>query len=166
LKYSGWLKLTLKIMKLSPAHELQLRSALTETKDLRVYRRAIALLALHEGLPPRRVAKLLGASRQTIHNWIAAYGRDGVSFDLADSPRSGRPSLWTDDLRRFVQETITQPPGQAGFPSEHWTAKMLREHLMSAREKTVSKEALRQCLHSLGYKWKNGRYVLRMLPGS
>jgi len=144
---------------LSNDQKSRLRLELTNTANLRVYRRATALLALHEGLPPGQVANLLGISRQTLYNWIITYGGAGENFELADSPRSGRPTLWTEDLRRFVQETISQSPSQLGYEVAHWTAKALQTHLATSRKTHVSKEALRRYLRILGYVWKNGRYV-------
>jgi transposase len=146
-------------LNLSSQQALQLRSELTTTGDLRVYRRAAALLALHEGLSPRQAANLLGISRQTIYNWIGAYARAEGSLDLADSPRSGRPSLWTRELRGFIHETITLSPGQFGYPSHHWTAGILQAHLASVRNTRISKEGLRRYLRTVGYRRKTGRSV-------
>ena len=142
---------------LSSHQKAQLRIELTQTADLRIYRRATALLALDGGLSPRQVANFLGITRQTVYNWMAAYAQEGDQLDLADSPRSGRPSLWTEDLQRFVRETLSQSPGKFGYNSQHWTATALQTHLASARETRISKEALRRYLRILGYEWKNGR---------
>jgi transposase len=147
------------IDKLSSNREFQVRIELANTGDVRVYRRATALLALHEGLSPSQVANLLGVSRQTVYNWISVYARAGGGLKLVDSPRSGRPSLWTGEMQSFLQKTIIQSPGQFGYVAAHWTAKTLQAHLASVRQTRISKEALRRYLRILGYAWKDGRYV-------
>jgi transposase len=151
--------LAINMISLSSTQKSQLRLELTRTGDWRVYRRATALLALDEGLSPRQVANLFGITRQTVYNWITAYGCEGEDFDLADSPRCGRPTLWTEDLQQFIQQTMCKSPSDFGFGAAHWSAKMLQSHLASARETRVSKEALRRYLRALGYGWVNGRYV-------
>jgi transposase len=149
------------VISLSSNQKLQLHLELTNTGDLRVYRRATALLALHDGLPPRQVANLLGISRQTVYNWISNYGREVKNLNLADSPRCGRPSLWTEDLQSFIRQTIAQSPAQFGYETAHWTARTLQARVASSRGTQISKEALRQYLRGLNYEWKNGRYVRR-----
>ncbi len=151
------------IDKLSSDKEMQVRGALANTEDLRVYRRATALLALHEGLSPRQVASLLGITRQTVYNWITLYGGGG-EVKLTDSPRPGRPSLWDEEMQKFLSETIAQSPAHFGYGASDWTAKTLQSHLASAREIRVSTEAMRRYLRFLGYEWQNGRYVLS--PGA
>jgi len=153
------MKARLNVVRLNSTQEFQLRCELTSTTDLRVFRRATALLALHEGLVARQVASLLGISRQTVYNWISAYEGVGPDLDLADAPRPGRPSLCTQELQRFIDETMTQSPIQLGYLSNHWTAKLLQTHLASKRQARLSKEALRRYLHVLGYEWDKSHYV-------
>jgi transposase len=147
------------MIRLSSDQELQLRIEATNTNDLRVYRRATALLALHDGVLPRQVASVLGISRQTVYNWIKIYGRPDERIKLADSPRSGRPTVWTEELKMFIHRTMNQSPTEFGHDSLHWTAKTLQSHLASVQETYISKEALRRYLRLLGYKWEKGRYT-------
>jgi transposase len=148
------------MIQLTNNQKTQLLTEAAKTKDLRVYRRATALLALDEGLPPRQVATVLGISRQTVYNWIRTYGQSGDDIDLEDSPRSGRPRLWIAELEGFIRQTMNQSPRQFGYEAVHWTATTLQSHLNSVRDIRISTEALRQYLRLLGYGWKDGRYVL------
>lgn len=138
----------------------QIRTVLQKTTDRRVYRRATALLALHEGLPPGQVAKLLGISRQTVYNWIDSYTR-GEELSLADSPRPGRPRLWSGEFQALLLDTVGCAPEKFGYTVTHWTASLLRNHFAATHNVRISAEAIRRNLHLLGYQWRSNRYVSR-----
>ena len=150
-------------MNLSVAQQAQLRHEIKHSDSVNVYRRATALLAVHEGQPVSQVAKLLGVTRQSIYKWIATYGQMEHELDLKDAERCGRPSLWTEEMQRLLEESLRQTPGQTGYPAPHWTVKLLREHLVSRAARQLSDETVRRKLRGLGYVWKSRRYVL---PGS
>ena len=56
----------------------ELQAALARTRDLRLRRRLIALIQLAQGWEPERVAFQVGASPETLENWVALYHRLGV----------------------------------------------------------------------------------------
>ncbi len=138
------------------ALERQLRSA----ADARVYRRTLAVLEVARGRPVGDVARSLGVTRQSLHNWLAAYARNLDPHDLADAPRPGRPPLWTPDLRDRIRAALAQPPDRLGYRATDWTVPLLREHLAVRAGVRPSDAALRRWLHALGYAWKRYRYVL------
>lgn len=64
-----------------------------ETKDVKVFKRAQALLGLSEGLSVRAMAQRLRSSRQTIDDWVSSYqNRRHQSFlrRWQDRPKPGR----------------------------------------------------------------------------
>lgn len=146
-------------LKLSTEQQNQLQSELKSSAGLRAYRRAAALLAVHEGRPISQVAAFLGVTRQTIYNWLLAYVRAGQIFSLADAPRAGRPSVWAEEWDALLEETLQQFPVELCYRSRSWNAPLLQEHLASRLGKRVSKDTLRRNLRRLGYVWKHGRYV-------
>lgn len=150
-------------MNLSVAQQAQLRHEIKHSDDVNVYRRATALLAVHEGQPVSQVARLLRVTRQSIYKWIATYGETEHELDLKDAERSGRPTLWTQELQRLLEESLQQTPGWIGYPAPHWTVKLLREHLVTRAARQLSEETVRRKLRGLGYVWKRRRYVL---PGN
>src|SRR3954451_18565842 len=136
--------------------ERQLRS----TADARVYRRTLAVLEVARGRPVAEVARALGVTRQTLHNWLAAYAQDLTPLDLADAARTGRPPLWTPAQRDVLRAALAQPPDRWGYRATDWTVPLLREHLAGRAGVRPSGTALRQWLRALGYAWKRYRYVL------
>jgi Helix-turn-helix domain len=62
--------------------------------DVRVLRRAQALLDLDAGESPELVSQRYQVARSTIYNWIKRYQTRGLSHEaLCDLPRPGRPTI-------------------------------------------------------------------------
>jgi transposase len=144
--------------KLSAAQEAVVRAELSASRTPTVYRRAAALMAIHQGWSVGAVADLLGVARQSIYNWIAAYGTKPEGVDLNDAPRPGRPVSWTEELDAFLEGAFNCSPRSFGYSADHWTAGMLKNHVAFSLRKSFSDETLRRRLRQLGYVWKGGRY--------
>jgi transposase len=138
----------------------RLRGLLHETSDLGTYRRCLALLEVDSGRPVADVARALGVTRQSVHNWIARLGEAGRADDLVDRYRGGRPSaLGEDDVESLVA-LLGRSPQHLGSPAANWTVPLLREFLRRATGADVSEPTVRRQLRRLGYVWKRPRYVL------
>jgi transposase len=138
----------------------QLERQLRSTSDARVYRRTLAVLEVARGRRAAQVAQSLGVTRQSLHNWLAAYARGGDPLDLADAPRAGRPPLATPDVCDLLRAGLAQPPDRLGYRATEWTVPLLREHLAGRTGVRPPDATLRRWLHALGYAWKRARYVL------
>jgi len=88
-------------MRLSPAEHKHLTRIARTTKDVRVLRRAQALLDLSAGDNPDTVSRRYQVARSTIYNWIKRCHTRGLSDEaLRDSPRPGRPRSGRPDEGR------------------------------------------------------------------
>jgi len=143
---------------LSLDQQTRLRCELKKPANTHVYRRAVALLAIHEGHSPREVAAVLGVTRQTIYNWLSCRGPGQRDLNLHDAPRAGRPSLWTGDLDRLLEQTLRSSPLEFDYAATQWSAPLLRERLSLFPCPSVSDETIRRRLRHLGYRWTDGRY--------
>ena len=74
----------------------RLRQQLKAASDARTYRRILAVLELDRGRSAIDIAAMLGVTRQSVHNWAAAFAREPNPSALADEDRSGRPDLLDD----------------------------------------------------------------------
>jgi transposase len=81
-----------------PKHDRErLRRLARATKDVRLLRRAQALLDLAAGDSITVVARRYQVTRSTIYNWVNRYLTRGLSDDgLSDLPRTGRPPTMRD----------------------------------------------------------------------
>jgi transposase len=139
---------------------LRLQRQLKDTQDARIYRRTLAILEYSRGQPIAQIAALLRVTRQSVYNWIEAYTQAFVPDALRDEDRSGRPSLWAEDLRALLQSLLEQTPDQRGYFAVNWTVPLLQEEIEHCTRQRLSDDTLRRELDRLGWVWKRSRYVL------
>jgi transposase len=142
----------------------QLETQRRTVRDAHVLRRILALLDLDRGKPIAEVASTLGVSRQTVYNWSARFEQEATVAALQDRGGRGRRSLLSEQDRRFLEWSMTQPPDALGYASVDWTAPLLLDHLATWMGIRVADDTLRRELHRLGYVWKRPRYVLEPDP--
>jgi transposase len=147
-------------MNLTRWQRLRLRRQLKRTRDARVYRRTLALLDYDRGESVSPIARRLGVTRQSVYNWVAGYAQAPDPERLGDASRSGRPSLWTDDLRAVFQALVEQTPDQLGYFAVNWTVPLFQDALAEHTGQRPSDDTIRRELDRLGYVWKRSRYVL------
>src|SRR4051794_39220472 len=104
----------------------QLRRQLTPATDARLYRRALAVLEYDRGRDPAAIARLLGVSRQSVYNWAQAFARSGRLADLADRPRSGRPSRLRASDEALLGAALADSPRALGYPDAVWALPLLQ----------------------------------------
>lgn len=150
--------------KLTPWQRRRLRRQLKSAHDARTYRRTLAVLELDRGRPAADIAAMLGMTRQSVHNWAAAFARESDPADLADRPRSGRPPELFEEAETALRSLLPRSPQEFGYPDTDWTVPLLQRELERDPGIQPSDETVRRGLHSLGYVWKRPRYVLAPDP--
>ena len=142
----------------------RLEQQLHETTDAHVFRRTLAVLEVDRGICIASVARSLGVTRQAIYNWVDIYLERYDPESLADAPRSGRPSAWSDGLQDYLSLLMTTTPDRCGYFAVNWTVPLLQEHLRHTTGRQLSVDSIRRGLSQLGYVWKRSRYVLSPDP--
>jgi transposase len=113
------------------------------------------LLALSQGRSVTQIAQILGVTRQSVYNWIASYGRPEPGNTFTDAPRSGRPTVWTQELQAHLQTALQQPPPSTGRRASRWSVPQLRHYLCRATGRDLSGETVRRKLRELGFHTAN-----------
>jgi transposase len=91
-------------------------------------RRAKILLLAAEGVPNTEIAERLGISRPTVIAWRSRYAHEGLTGQLADRPRRGRPHTARRDRRAAIlATTLAPPPKHLGIT--HWSSRLLASEL-------------------------------------
>jgi transposase len=142
----------------------QLLAVLRRTDDVRQYRRALAVLESGGGKTVVEIARMLQVSRQSVYNWIEDFRRTRDVRGLADAPRSGRPSCWSEEAERLLQNLLQNSPQYLGYFATQWTVPLLQEQVWHSTGERYSERTVRRGLHQLGYVWKRARYVLMPDP--
>jgi transposase len=117
------------------------------------HRRAQALLLLHEGYPPRLVAKAAAVSRSTVYVWRQRYLTEGVQ-GLADRPRTGRPLKGGGHYQQMLEEALACEPDALGYAFKSWTVTRLRDHMEHQTGIMLSDGRMRALLHRLGFRYQ------------
>lgn len=146
--------------RLPPRQRRLLRQQLKHVTDVRVYKRAVALLALDRGQPVHQVAALLQVHRATVDNWRKRYVQMPKPQSLADRPGRGRRSLLEPSLTQQLVEAMAHRPVSLGYMATEWTVPLLIEPLHRVGGLRLSEDTLRRQLHRMGYRYKRPRYVL------
>jgi transposase len=118
------------------------------------------VLELDRGRSVADIAEMLGVTRQSVHNWAAAFVRESDPSALTDDYRQGRPRLLTEDAEDLLRLLLTCSPQDLGYPATDWTVRLLQQELESGLSQRPSDDTIRRGLHQLGYVWKRPRYVL------
>jgi transposase len=151
-------------LKLNRWQRSRLRRQLKAASDARLYRRTLAVLELDRGRSAADIADMLGVTRQSVHNWAAAFARDFDPSALGDGERSGRPPLLTDEVEGLLRSLLGRSPQDFGHPDTSWTAPLLRAEVEREAGVRASGDTIRRGLRRLGYLWKRPRYVLAPDP--
>src|SRR5215208_7211395 len=102
-------------------------SSATQAPAALVQRAKILLLAA-EGVANTEIAERLGVSRPTVIAWRKRYAREGLTVQLADRPRRGRPQTVRRTRRaEILATTLAPPPEHLGVT--HWSSRLLATEL-------------------------------------
>jgi transposase len=104
-------------------------------------KRARAILLLSEGMSVIEVSKLVGAGRNSVHEWRSRYKGEGL-VGLDDRPRSGRPRE-IPEFKIIVETFRAAPPRYLGT---HWSTRSLAQHL------GISHSQVKRCWEWYGVK--------------
>jgi putative transposase len=107
---------------LDEGHPAHLRQLLSKgTLPVKTFKRATALLELHEGKTYQVVAQTLGINYNTLSRWADKYKTTKLTF-LQDAPRSGRPVEISGDKQAKVTALAcsTAPDGRS-----QWSLRLL-----------------------------------------
>ena len=151
-------------LRLTQAQRRRLQQQLHQTPDARVYRRTLALLEYSRGRSVTAIAASLGVTRQSVHNWIAAYEQGRNPNALRDARRPGRPRLWSPSLQVLLPNLLATSPERLGYFAVNWTVPLLSEQIARQTGTRLSEETIRRQLQRQGYVWKRFRYVLAPDP--
>lgn len=112
-------------MKLSETERKQIKEILSRGRSsAREQTRARILDLLDREIKIARIAELLNVGVATVYNVKTRYFAEGLKGALVDSPRTGRPSLITDNQRNSIKKLAMSPP-----PDGHarWTLRLLAD---------------------------------------
>lgn len=151
-------------LKLTFWQRRRLEQQLAQTRDARLYRCTVALLAFAQGRSVSEIADLLHVTRQSIYNWVEVYTSAGQPELLADDHRDGRPRRLGEDEEALLRALLDTCPQELDYPDAVWTTPLLQEALYLGTGRWFANRTIRRALQRLDYVWKRPRYVLAPDP--
>lgn len=127
------------------------------THDVRVLKRAQALLWLSDGDHAYEVADRLLAAPRTIYRWVERFEARGdlpLADRLADGPRSGRPDTVAQQLDPLIEPLMDEGPENHGYAATVWTSPLLCQHVKNAHHLDASQRSVSRALERLELSWK------------
>ena len=134
-------------LKLTEIDESYLTTLLRKGQlSARVFRRATALLQLHQGASLSNGAKGVKVTLQTVLRWRDAYLASGLQF-LFDKPRLGRPHKF-DGVQRAKLTALACSNPPAGYA--RWSLRLLADRAVELQLcENISKSAVRGVLKKI-----------------
>lgn len=154
----------MKALHLSSRQRRQLERQLKTSRDVRLYRRTLAILEYDRGRSVTELSRSLRVSRPSIYRWIERYRESSDAESLHDEGRTGRPRAWTEECSEWLQSFLKRSPAELGYFAVNWTVPLLRDPLQICTGKRFSDDTIRRALSRLDYVWKRPRYVLAPDP--
>lgn len=113
---------------LTEAELVIVTKAINKDKRPEVRQRAMGLRLLHEGNPPKEVARFMSVSQPTVYDWHHRWQEHGLE-GLSNRAKSGRPRKADDNYIAILEKVIEQDPQELGYTFTLWTVTRLRLHL-------------------------------------
>jgi transposase len=140
----------------------RLGRAMAGAGDVRLFRRLQAVRLVSEGYGLGEAARLVGAGRRAVYEWVGLYLAAHRPADLADAPRSGRPPAAGAITDARIAREFGRDPLRLGYMATEWTVPLLAGHLSRAYGAGgcgITARTLRRRMRALGLRWKRPRHV-------
>jgi transposase len=103
------------------------------TTEQRIAERARIVLAAAAGQTTKEIASQMELRPATVSKWRTRFARDRLA-GLGDSPRSGKPPRYGEDVTQRILAVLDEPP-PAGYSS--WNGRLVAEALGDVTESQV-----------------------------
>jgi transposase len=137
----------------------RLKKALRGATEARDFRRLQAVLLVAQGRPIAEVSQIACASRRSVYSWLGRYLKGHRVEDLAERPRSGRPTTAEAITDACIRRGLAEDPMALGYSTTTWTVRTLANHLSRTSDRPITERTLRRRMRDLGLRWKRPRYV-------
>ncbi len=123
----------------------------TET-NARMARRIQAVWLARRGLRCPQIMAVTGAGRRSIQQWVAQYNAGGID-ELIDKPRSGRPTLLSEDQQKQLAARVAAGPTEADVVSV-FSAAAIDELVEREFGVVYSLRGIQMVLNRLGFRYQ------------
>ena len=139
----------------------EVKSAMRETKDKRLYARYHCIYLLLMGETQKNIAKLINRGTDTVGNYVQDYCTYGIQ-GLEPQHSPGRPRQLTEEQEQELYQTIVEKtPADVGFPANlNWTSLLIRDWIYNHFQIKYSEQGTRELLYRMGFSYTRPTYTL------
>lgn len=113
-------------------------------------RRLKAARHFERGLGAAEVARRLGVTRQSAHEWKKVWEAGGVDMLRSNGPAGPKPRLDQDARQRLV-DALLEGPQAAGYATDVWTLPRVRALITKLSGEVYDPAHVSRLLRSLGF---------------
>jgi transposase len=139
--------------KLTKQQRTKLRALVAEAgeqKDLRVWKRAKAVLAYDEGVPVSEITQAVELGRRTVYECLQRYRRHGPP-GLLEGEHPGRPCRLTQEAMEELCDILDSGPVAYGLETGIWTAPVIAHVIEVEFGVRYHPHHVCKLLHGLGF---------------
>ena len=136
----------------------ELQDALDNVEEKKPTQRLLAAIAYKNGVTQTELAAWHNTGRRTIYSWLKRLDTDeSLERAVTDAHRSGRKAELTAEQQKQLEETLLQPPTEAGVDAPAWTPALAQEYLKETYGVEYSLPSCRRLLKEAGLSYQKPR---------
>lgn len=131
-----------------------LQRALDEVKRKKPTQRLTAAIAYKNGVSQTELAEWYDVERRTIYSWLKRLEQEPLEQAVRDDHRSGRPRKLSEQQQTKLEETLHEPPTDAGYDAPAWTPALVQQYLAEMFDVTYSLPSCRRLMKEAGLSYQ------------
>lgn len=135
----------------------RLFKALSQAREVRLFRRIQAVLLVAKGHSFAEAAQITALSLRSVYNLVNRYLQSHQIDSLHDLPHPGRPAGAACLTKSRLLRELRRSPLRLGYRSTVWTVAILAQHLSQLYQCSVSDRTLRRRMKQIGLECKRPR---------
>lgn len=141
---------------------LELETAMTETKSVRMYKRYSVVLKHFQGFQNKIIAEMEGLEEHAVGNYIKKYKDSGLEGLAMKKPPGAPRKLNSEQEQKLIYVITNNTPDEVGFESiKNWTIKLICQWVMVNFSITIKHSSMAVILHRLNLSYTRPTYVLK-----
>jgi transposase len=115
--------------KLEGISAARLRDRLDTVESAKAAKRLMVALAYLDGVSVTTLSDRYDIPLSTLYYWLDRFEERSLEDAIEDQARPGRPTKLDDDDRVAFEETLRNPPQDAGYDADEWTPELAKQYL-------------------------------------
>lgn len=139
----------------------ELRSAIKETKSVRMHKRYSAILMHYEGFTNKKIAEIECLEEHAVGNYIKAYKSKGLEGLKMGHSTGAKRKLNSNQTQKIVEVVTNSTPDKVGFEGrKNWTIELIRQWVIKEFNVTMSHRGMAEVLYRNNLSYTRPTYVM------